>query len=355
MINRIKQFGGFFLRMRIYLKMEKKKSLGIFKFLATTKYGFLSVSSILYDLSKNNRKRYISDWKRLSKVSKINNFRRVIFDDKLLFHIINKDNEHVQSIIAITQSNRLYVLVSKGVFQELDGIQEFKELVGAFKDGLIIKPSTGGGGARITKVSLINNNLIFNGYCTNFDDFNSRVLKSNTVFLVTEIIKQTGILYDINPDSLNTIRILTMFDPNENKSFIGRAVLRLGTKKSGVVDNFTAGGLSASVDIKTGAIGRGATFPTNSGPLKWYESHPDTGYTFYLKQIPLWNEITKHILAISDEYYYIPYIGWDIVPMDNSFYILEANSNSDLNLLQIHGGLLTDPKIKDFYAHYKIT
>jgi hypothetical protein len=29
--------------------------------------------------------------------------------------------------------------------------------------------------------------------------------------------------------------------------------------------------------------------------------------------------------------------------------ILEANGNSDVNLLQVHGGLLRDPAIRQFY------
>jgi hypothetical protein len=29
--------------------------------------------------------------------------------------------------------------------------------------------------------------------------------------------------------------------------------------------------------------------------------------------------------------------------------ILEANGNSDVNLLQVHGGLLAEPRIQQFY------
>jgi hypothetical protein len=34
--------------------------------------------------------------------------------------------------------------------------------------------------------------------------------------------------------------------------------------------------------------------------------------------------------------------------------ILEANGNSDVNLLQVHGGLLADPRIRRFYQAFGV-
>jgi hypothetical protein len=34
--------------------------------------------------------------------------------------------------------------------------------------------------------------------------------------------------------------------------------------------------------------------------------------------------------------------------------ILEANGNSDVNLLQVHGGLLAEPRIRRFYESYGV-
>jgi hypothetical protein len=42
--------------------------------------------------------------------------------------------------------------------------------------------------------------------------------------------------------------------------------------------------------------------------------------------------------------------GWDIlVDAEGVPVILEANGNSDVNLLQVHGGLLSEPRIRHFY------
>jgi len=34
--------------------------------------------------------------------------------------------------------------------------------------------------------------------------------------------------------------------------------------------------------------------------------------------------------------------------------ILEANGNSDVNLLQVHGGLFAEPKIRRFYQAFAV-
>lgn len=170
---------------------------------------------------------------------------------------------------------------------------------------------------------------------------------------MTEIIKQTGPLAEVYPNTLNTIRILTMFDHHTNKPFIARAVQRIGTAKSVVVDNFTAGGISVLIDIESGVLGKGAHYP-NGDKLIWYSSHPDTDVGFEGLRIDNWEEIKNYVLNLSQQYFYIPYIGWDIVPMEDDFMILEANSNSDVNLLQIHGGLLKDEKVRGFYKKHDV-
>lgn len=353
-MNRIKSFLVFMLNLRAFLKIEfgKGQSLGVVYFFKNIGNGFLSISSRFYDFPSNDKSQYLSDWARLHRASKINDRKRIVMDDKLVFHHMHRDNKFVKPIVALTKGNKIYKSLNNQSI-EIANKKQFEEFVRQFSHGLIIKPYTGGGGSRISKVVCINDKLHFEGACKNYDDFEKLVLRNDADFLMTEIIKQTGLIHDVYPNTLNTIRILTMFDPHTNKSFIARAVQRMGTKTSVVVDNFTAGGISANINIETGEIGQGAHYPEGE-ELVWYKSHPDTGKTFNGLKIRNWEEIVEYILDISQQYFYIPYIGWDIVPMEEGFLILEANSNSDVNLLQIHGGLLKDIKVREFYKHYKV-
>lgn len=354
-MNKIKSILLFVLSLRTFLKMEysQKNSKGVIRNYKNLRTGFLSVSSIFYDFDNNNRNNYLSDWSRLRKASRINDRKRIVIDDKLVFHHINEDNKHVKPIVAITQENKLFE-VENSMFKELKNRSDLTTLLIGVANGLIIKPYAGGGGSRISKIYYKDGDIYFEGSCKNYEDFQNLVLNNkNADFLMTEIIKQTGPLYDVYPNTLNTIRILTMYDSKTNTPFIATAVQRIGTRKSTVVDNFTAGGISAKIDVETGIIGKGAHHPNGSN-LVWYESHPDTGVKFKGVKIANWSEIKGYVLKLSQEYFYIPYIGWDIVPMADGFFILEANSNSDVNLLQLHGGLLKDERVREFYKFHKV-
>lgn len=210
------------------------------------------------------------------------------------------------------------------------------------------------GGARISKVSVENGELKFTGDCKTVEEFNKKILNNkSTDFLFTENIRQTGILSNIFPDSLNSIRILTMIDPQTNKPFIARTIQRFGSKKSGLVDNLSAGGITALVDIETGVLGKGVAYPYD-GRMNWIEKHPDTGVRFTGLKVDNWEKIKEQILSLSEDFYYLPYIGWDIAPMEDGFIILEANSNSNTRILQIHGGLLKEPRVREFYRYYGV-
>jgi hypothetical protein len=356
MIGNFKKIFSTISLFRTFLRMEFNKNitLGISNFIQSSRNGFFSISKVLYDFNKNDKNHYISDWTRLQKISKINDKRRIVLDDKLIFQLINKDNPHVIPVIAVTKNNKLYRVVNNQ-HEHLNIEKELYDFASTFKNGLIIKPITGGGGGHISKMYAKNGTLTFKGECKNLDDFKRKVINGNRDFLITEIIKQDGICSEIFPSTLNTVRILTMIDPLSNKAFIATAVQRFGTSTLSVVDNWTAGGLSVSVNKDTGVMGLGASYPRrDNAEVKWYDSHPVTNIKILNASIPNWNYIKESILSLAETYYFLPYIGWDVVPMENGFYILEGNANSDVNLLQIHGGLLADPKSKSFYKFHKI-
>ena len=349
-MNSIKKRILYVSNLVTFLKYEFKNSSGLFRFIKTGTKGFYSSSSALYDFEKNDSKEYVSDWMRLHKISRINGNRKLILDDMLLFHLFNKNNPKIPKLIAITQMKRVFEVSDIGFKNEIT-MDELLEKTKSFKHGVILKSQLGGGGHNISKVQFEDNDFKFSGSCKSFDEL-KKAINSNINFIITEIIKQTGFASEVYPGSLNTMRLLTMNDPVTNRPFIAKATQRFGTVDSGILDNFDAGGISVDINLKEGTYGLGAIAPKNT-VIDWIEVHPNTKVKFHNVKVPNFNMIKAGVLEISSEYFFLPYIGWDIVPMEDGFLVLEGNTNSGMGI-QLHGGLLTNERVKDFYKYHNV-
>ena len=71
------------------------------------------------------------------------------------------------------------------------------------------------------------------------------------------LVRQHPYAAAIFPGSANTIRLLTAWDYERSDVFVAAAAHRFGSARSGVVDNWSAGGIGAGVDIETGRLGSG--------------------------------------------------------------------------------------------------
>ena len=69
-------------------------------------------------------------------------------------------------------------------------------------------------------------------------------------FVAEELIVQTGILHDIHPESVNTLRMPTI---KEDRTEVIHPILRCG-RGSAVVDNGGAGGICCAIDVETGIV-----------------------------------------------------------------------------------------------------
>src|SRR5690606_20298700 len=159
----------------------------------------------------------------------------------------------------------------------------------------------------------------------------------------------------LHPGTTNTVRFVTCLDPESGGAFLLRAVLRIGTSASAPVDNFSKGGLSALIDSEHGTLSRAATFP-KSGRLEWRSDHPDTGARIEGATIPRWAEIRERFLDMASLFPETAYVAWDLVLTDDEtgFRVLEGNNCGDVNLHQIHGPLLSDPRARAFFEHHGI-
>jgi hypothetical protein len=312
--------------------------------------GFLSESWVLYDLARNDWRPYLSDYARFTRTRLINGSYAVVLDNKLIFdRFVGGSCAAVPRIQGILRQGRMLdptgktpgCTASRGVMDEL-------HRAGA----LVLKPLTGGGGRGLAMLRLIGDDVTLNGTVVNEDDLR-RYVESCDNMMVCAFVAQHPTLARLYRHTTNTVRLLTIQDDACDAAVIA-AVLRVGTDRSVPTDNWSRGGLSARVDVDTGQVGRAVGYPAGADRLSWHATHPASGEAIEGVSIPHWDRIRTGVLEIFRALPVLKYVGWDIVVTEDGFRILEGNNYSDVNLLQVHGPLLADERVRAFYQRHGV-
>lgn len=133
-------------------------------------------------------------------------------------------------------------------------------------------------------------------------------------FLLEEPVVQCKEIAAIHPDSVNTLRVVTLM------GHVVVAFLRIGNLHLHV-DNFNHEGLAAPVDIHDGIIKYKAL--KKSGEL--YTEHPVTGVPIVGFKIPRWDEVVAFCETAAKEIPEVGYVGWDVCVMEDGVCFIEAN------------------------------
>lgn len=189
------------------------------------------------------------------------------------------------------------------------------------KECIMAKPNEGVAGRGIEKICVKNHNL-HELYL---------YLKRKKLELIEDFIKQHDEMNRMNPSSVNTIRIITV--RWQGCTEIIAAILRIGIGKH--VDNFSAGGIAAPIDIITGEIYRPAI---SKKELMTYEYHPETKCRIKGFKIPCWNEAVRIAREASKIVPEVRTVGWDIAITKNGAELIEGNDNWNKDSFQLPYG-----------------
>lgn len=169
-------------------------------------------------------------------------------------------------------------------------------------------------------------------------DINPKKLYENLLeekdkhYILEEKIVQKGELADFHPWSINTIRIVTIYDDIHDKVYLMNARLRLGNRKNDI-DNLHAGGIGVEIDMESGILCSAGYDKNNES----YLFHPETNKQIIGFQVPYWKECKEFIIEVARKVPTVRYIGWDIVSKgDGSFVLIEGNDNADHDIQQLH-------------------
>ena len=170
-------------------------------------------------------------------------------------------------------------------------------------------------------------------------------------YLITEYLHPHKDLVPFCADTANCIRYLIGRDNNGKMNFI-KSFIRLGTKASGFVENYNAGGVLCYIE-ENGEFKNGNVFDIKSGTNKIIEEHPDSKQKL-IGTIPLWNEIQKAADEFGKYFPQMNYMGLDfVVTSKNEVKILEINSLTSLDAIQLQGSILKTPQGEFFKQHLK--
>lgn len=158
--------------------------------------------------------------------------------------------------------------------------------------------------------------------------------------MVEECVKSCKELEEFHPQSLNTIRVITMSKGNEFR--VLSCLLRMGIGGN-VVDNAAVGGILAPIDPNTGVIMEDGKDKVGNT----YIRHPDSGKVIKGFAIPHWDKVME---ACREMMAFIPnkvFAGWDLCILeDGEVELIEVNSGPNIMGSQITHGYGFRPKIQ---------
>lgn len=222
----------------------------------------------------------------------------------------------------------------KTIIQKIDGhyvyednteipVETAKDILKS-KDTFICKVALGsGGGKGVQKVT-------WDKDMDAEERFKSLLRPEDLIF--QEVLLQSDFMANLNPDSVNTFRLLTL---NINgKCSVLSSFVRMGAKGA-FVDNLSSGG-GALVGVDN--EGNLCDYGIRKDYSKVYEA--PSGLPFKGMKVPEWNSIKEKIIGFHQHLPHANLIGWDIaIDSDGEPIVIEVNLDSaEIEAHQIFNG-----------------
>ncbi len=161
--------------------------------------------------------------------------------------------------------------------------------------------------------------------------------------LAEEFVTQHPDLMALSPSGLNTIRVITQLDQNNEVKLLG---CRLRITINSSVDNLAAGNIAAPIDDKTGVVTGPGVYSDITKPDEY--THPVTGVAIVGFQVPFWRETIQMIKKAALVNTSNRSIGWDVAITENGPELIEANHDWCKLLWQLPAKKGLKPMLKQY-------
>jgi len=309
--------------------------------------GFHANRYYYYDLKNNDCCQYVSDLYNLLTYPK-NGLYSALIDNKMYLPVyLHRFADHLPDYYFLIGSGHVFRLYGDRTVVPADS-PEFRD---AFFSLVQNRPCIGKPVGKSCGEGVIVFEYRAGAFYVNNKPYSSEdlwsLVKTQRNYLICERIEQHPYSVALSPNTTNTIRLLTCWDPATNQPFIARGFHRIGRPTMYGADNGALGGLITAIDVEKGTLGRIAYI--SKGRVEYRNEHPDSGVPVSGTVIPRFASVASTVIRMCYELNYVPYIAWDIVVTDDSFKVLELNSNTDMYGYQLFEPLLSDSRLLAFY------
>ena len=308
------------------------------------RHGFPSTYGKLYDIETYGPDAFVIELQRYRFYKSINGSYRYLVDDKLSQHrMLSEHPDNRPTAYGFIDRGFLHGTAETTFEGAPEPVGNALPSMARTHGKLVLKQLRGKGGKEVL-ICEYDDGFLLDGEPISEAGLADR-LAALSGYLVTEYVEQHDYASDLYPHSPNTIRLLTIWDDEVGELLTPMAVHRIGTERSRPIDNFSVGGIAAEIDLETGRLGEAVQFPFD-GEVNWYRTHPDTGDPIAGEAVPDWRRIRSTVETIALEHTNVPAIGWDvIVDRAGEPVIIEANTGTDFDMMQVHRPFLLDADV----------
>lgn len=300
--------------------MDRTQSLK--RDLGMLKYGFFSKRRQLYPFEQYDRSLFLTDWEIEFGFPLINSpSSQEPLKNKVFFSLMLRQaglDDYTSGLLGTIENGRFYSFSACRTLTELfDDYHNF-----------FLKPVSGAGGRDCRIIDRLSH------------------LPQEGSYLIERQAIAHEYASQIFPHSINTIRVFTIKDSTGKPQVVG-AAHRFGGQVNSPVDNFSKGGISCSIDIETGKLGRGVSNPGFYRTI-FHDYHPVSQVAFTGVTVPFWKSVKSLALTLADYFHGLNYAGWDIYVSPTGAKVIEGNAYiANPNLIQVHKPLLMSDTLRE--------
>lgn len=244
----------------------------------------------------------------------------ILVDDKILFHNIMK-------MYGIPVPERYFVYMDDTFRRDGEIItdQKVDEIISSITcERIFIKRFRGGAASGIT-IAVRKEDGYYTDDGKRLSVAMIRDTYSGNNYIFEKQLVQDKALAALNPDTVNTCRVLTYKDKVVSCS------VRVGRKGS-FVDNAAKGGIVLSLDLESGRI---EEYGLREYDLKKYYEHPDSKIKFKDYEVPMWPAVKELVEKTIQLIPYYKSVGFDVATTEDGPVIIEINSGTGVYASQM--------------------